>query len=225
MLDIQKLKFKDVGFIINGVEFQNKESATDFLIVHFSKKIIEILTIYNKMCKVKESMIESDVASVNLNVQIKEKLLMPEWYANKPLFTFFSKEILEKLNIEYKADEGGKNTITVDGPAPNSFTISLNRDTGILSGKIRVYSYKEGQSSRPKLSNGKTYVEATWTGVMTTGWGADCGCLEDDSLTLPFICGALSFTDEIPYLKADGTTKTVKQLSGGEIYSGARTVE
>ena len=57
---------------------------------------------------------------------------------------------------------------------------------------------------------------------MTTGWGADCGCMEDDSLTLPFICGALSFTDEISYVNAAGTTKTVKQLSGGEIYSGAR---
>lgn len=117
-----------------------------------------------------------------------------------------------------------KNSITIDGSAPNSFTISLNRDTGVLSGKIRVYSYKEGES-RPKLSSGKTYVEASWTGVMTTGWGANCGCLEDDSLTLPFICGALSFTDEISYLNKAGTTKTVKQLSGGSIYSGGKELD
>ena len=119
----------------------------------------------------------------------------------------------------------GKNAITVEAPSkPSGFTISLNRDTGVLSGEIRVYTDKEGES-RPKLPNGKTYVEATWTGVMTTGWGADCGCLEDDSLTLPFICGALSFTDEISYLNAAGTTKTVKQLSGGAIYSGAKEKE
>lgn len=118
----------------------------------------------------------------------------------------------------------GKNTISIEGPEPNGFTIKLNRDTGVLSGKIRVYTDKEGES-RPKLPNGKTYVEATWSGVMTTGWGADCGCIEDDSLTLPFICGALSFTDEISYLNAAGTTKTVKQLSGGAIYSGAKEKE
>ena len=115
----------------------------------------------------------------------------------------------------------GKNTIVADAASlPAKFTIKLNRDTGVLSGALRVYT-----ADGSKLSSGTTYAEATWTGVMLLGWGADCGCLEDDSLTLPFICGALSFTDEIPYLKADGTTKTVKQLSGGEIYSGARTVE
>ena len=112
----------------------------------------------------------------------------------------------------------GKNTIATDAdPIPAEFTVKLTRDTGVLSGTLRVYT-KDGS----KLSSGKTYAEATWTGVMTTGWGADCGCMEDDSLTLPFICGALSFTDEISYVNAAGTTKTVKQLSGGEIYSGAR---
>ena len=112
----------------------------------------------------------------------------------------------------------GKNTLTITSASnPSKFTITLNRDTGVLSGTLRVST-----ADKTKLSSGKSYAEATWTGVMTTGWGSECGCVEDDSLTLPFICGSLKFTDEIPYLTKSGSTKIVKQLSGGKIYSGAK---
>ena len=112
----------------------------------------------------------------------------------------------------------GKDTISIasGSDVPANFTVKLTRSNGILSGTLRIYTMN-GET----LSNGKKFAEATWIGVMTTGWGAKCGCAEDDTVTLPFICGALSFVDEVPYEK-DGVTKTVKPRSGSQVYSGAR---
>lgn len=80
------------------------------------------------------------------------------------------------------------------------FTIDLDRATGILSGTFQLYA------------NGvKKYFPAAWNGVMLTGWGSECGCVDDDAMTLPFICGGFSFDDKL---------STGAVLSGGSIYTG-----
>lgn len=104
----------------------------------------------------------------------------------------------------------GNNSITVKN-ATNKFKLEIDRSTGIISGSLRV-NYTLGGNSR--------YLDATWNGVLLTGWSSECDCSEGDAVQMPFICGALSFPDTVPY-KDGGSTKKAEVLSGGRIYSGA----
>ena len=104
----------------------------------------------------------------------------------------------------------GNNSITVKN-ATNKFKLEIDRSTGIISGSLRVNYTLGGKSS---------YLDATWNGVLLTGWSSECDCSEGDAVQMPFICGALSFPDTFPY-KDGGSTKKAEVLSGGRIYSGA----
>ena len=104
----------------------------------------------------------------------------------------------------------GNNAITVKN-ATNKFKLEIDRATGIISGSLRVNYTLGGKSS---------YLDATWNGVLLTGWSSECDCSEGDAVQMPFICGALSFPDTVSY-KDGGSTKKVEVLSGGRIYSGA----
>ena len=102
-----------------------------------------------------------------------------------------------------------KNSISVKN-ATNRFKLSIDRSTGILSGSLRVNYVAGGKTS---------YVDATWNGILLTGWSAECDCSEGEEVQMPFICGAFSFDDTVPY-KDGGSTKKAEVLSGGRIYSG-----
>ena len=104
----------------------------------------------------------------------------------------------------------GNNAITVKN-ATNKFKLKIDRATGIISGSLRVNYTLGGKSS---------YLDATWNGVLLTGWSSECDCSEGDAVQMPFICGALSFPDTVSY-KDGGSTKKVEVLSGGRIHSGA----
>ena len=104
----------------------------------------------------------------------------------------------------------GKDSIVVKN-ATNKFKLAIDRATGILSGSLRVNYTRGGKSS---------YVDATWNGVLLTGWSSECDCSEGDAVQMPFICGALSFPDTVSY-KDGGSTKKAAVLSGGRIYSGS----
>ena len=104
----------------------------------------------------------------------------------------------------------GTSSITVKN-ATNKFKLEIDRATGIISGSLRVNYTLGGKSS---------YLDATWNGVLLTGWSSECDCSEGDAVQMPFICGALSFPDTVSY-KDGGSTKKVEVLSGGRIYSGS----
>ena len=99
----------------------------------------------------------------------------------------------------------GKNSISVT-KATNKFKLSIDRATGILSGSLRLNYVAGGKTS---------YIDATWNGVLLTGWSAECDCSEGEELQMPFICGAFSFKDQV------GKSSKDTALSGGRIYSGA----
>ena len=105
----------------------------------------------------------------------------------------------------------GKNDITVKN-ATNKFKLEIDRATGILTGSLR-FNYTVGGSAGGS-------IDAVWSGVLLTGWSSECDCSEGSDVQMPFICGALSFEDVVPY-KDGSSTKKATVLSGGRIYSGS----
>ena len=99
----------------------------------------------------------------------------------------------------------GKNSISVT-KSTNKFKLSIDRATGILSGSLRLNYAVGGKNS---------YIDATWNGVLLTGWSAECDCSEGEEIQMPFICGAFSFEDQV------GKSSKDTVLSGGRIYSGS----
>ena len=90
---------------------------------------------------------------------------------------------------------------------PQSMTLSLNRSTGIVSGKFKLpYQFADGTT--------KT-ISAKWKGVVLTGWGCECDCGEavGKSVFLPFVNGCFSFSDKLSYEVKGGTKTTIKTLS------------
>lgn len=97
--------------------------------------------------------------------------------------------------------------------APSGLTLSLNRRTGIVTGKVRL-PYEDGR-----------YVSANWKGVLLQGWGvacSECSPGGDDIGYRPFINGSFYFTDTIEYEEplASGkvTKKTLRVKRGGDVY-------
>ena len=144
-----------------------------------------------KTCCKESSM---DPTAMNLNIEVPE-------YAGYERYSGRGKS--EKIPVQTVSV--GKNSISVK-KATNKFTLSIDRATGILSGSLRLNYVVGGKTS---------YVDASWNGVLMTGWSLECDCSEGEEFEVPFICGAFSFEDQV------GKSSKDKALSGGRIYSGA----
>lgn len=131
------------------------------------------------------------------------RIAVPEWAGYDRTRGRGEPELPEPLKIKI-----GKSKISVTSDSnPNKFKITLDSKTGILSGSLKLDCWFDDGAV-------KKTVTATWTGIMATGWGSECGCAKDNALTLPFICGAWSFEDKV--------TSKVEVLSSGCVYTGSK---
>lgn len=95
--------------------------------------------------------------------------------------------------------------------APAGMSLSLNRNTGIVTGAVRI----------PVGEAGK-YISAKWSGVILQGWGpgcSDCGPGGSDVFR-PFVNGSYFFTDKVSYEVTQSgrtVTKTLSVKRGGEL--------
>lgn len=87
--------------------------------------------------------------------------------------------------------------------APKGMTLSFNRTTGILSGNVKL-----------PCENGST-ISAKWRAVLLVGWGDACGC-GDTTEIMPFVNGALTFTDRLTYEKS-GRSRTLNVTRGAAV--------
>ena len=88
---------------------------------------------------------------------------------------------------------------------PDKVTIDIDRETGVVSGTLKV----------PYKLNGKKTVSAKWAGVILTGWNRECDCDDQLGVYLPFICGGYWFTDAVPYPSG---SKTFTEKAGYLVY-------
>lgn len=93
--------------------------------------------------------------------------------------------------------------------APKGMTLSFNRATGVVSGKVR-FRYGDGSS-----------LSAAWRGVLLQGLGANG--VADDGVARPFIDGSFFFKEKISYEAAGSSgrvvTKSLSVRRGGEVYA------
>ena len=93
-------------------------------------------------------------------------------------------------------------------PNPQRLTLRLN-SSGVVSGAFKVPYVDERGVER--------LLSATYKGVVLVGWSSACGCSD---VNLPFIHGAWTFDDKLPYESVSGsrpTTKYLKVKRGGVI--------
>ena len=91
---------------------------------------------------------------------------------------------------------------------PDKVTIAIDRETGVVSGTLKV-PYKLG---------GNKTLSGKWTGVIMTGWNRECDCDDQLGVYLPFICGGYWFTDTVPYPSGSKTfTEKAGYLVFGEL--------
>ena len=102
----------------------------------------------------------------------------------------------------------GEKTITAEKNNAAGATISVNRSTGVVTGTFKLPYVDLGGASKTLTANFK--------GVVLIGWGAGCGCGDDNlgrPVSLPFVNGAFYISD-----KVDVDEKSVSVKRGGAIF-------
>lgn len=91
-------------------------------------------------------------------------------------------------------------------PASKVMTISLNRSTGIVSGRVTLQTVDASRT-----------FSCNWKGVVLTGWGDRCGCGDGNEIFMPFVNGAFTFKDTLSYINAKGKTVKLSVVRGNRI--------
>ena len=100
------------------------------------------------------------------------------------------------------ASGSGAAKIAAGQANPQKFTFSLNRTTGVASGRFNL-PYTDESGAEKTLT-------ANWKGVVLVGWGPGCGCGDDNIQTetvLPFVNGAYWISEKAASGKTSVTVK------------------